>query len=385
MNKKLLTVAIAASMAAPAAMAGDVTIYGEAHVAMSYYDVGEDAPFSGHGDKIWDLASHESYIGFKGSEDLGGGLSAIWQMEIQMELADGGSTGSGVLDNQDWGNMRNSFVGLSGSWGTFLMGRHDTPYNISTASLDIFSETVADYNLNGSDANPYGSGTWTLGLRFQDIRADSAVAYISPNMNGLTLAGAWVTAGGPDHLAPFPGVSVDLSDLIEAYSLAAIYSNGPFFASIAYEAVDDETADLLSFLASFGSGVQVAEEKWRVGLGYTANGFHVGFVYEDVDGWNTGGIFPWADSEAGDAERWQLSGSYTFGNNVVKAMYGSEDRKDATANGDRNQWAIGIDHNFSKRTTAYLVYTAYDADGASVFGGPELDWDAYSLGLRHKF
>ncbi len=365
MNKKLLSAAVAAAMVAPAAMAGDVTIYGEAHVAMSYYDVGEDAPFSGHGDKVWDLASHESYIGFKGSEDLGGGLSAIWQMEIQIELADAGNTGAGVLNNQDWGMMRNSFVGLAGSWGTFLMGRHDTPYNISTASLDIFSETVADYNLNGSDAEPSGAGLNSLGLRFEDVRADSAVAYISPTWNGLTLAGAWVTAGGTDHFAG----SIDLSDLMEAWSVAALYGNGPFYASVAYENIDNETADALG----------LARDKWRVGLGYTANGFHVGLVYEDTDGNPTGG------SLGGDAERWQLSGSYTFGNNVVKGMYGSEDRKDATANGDRNQWAIGIDHNFSKRTTAYLVYTAYDADGLSFGGGPELDWDAYSLGLRHKF
>ncbi len=379
MNKKLLTIAVAASMAAPAAMAGDVTIYGEAHVAMSYYDLSRDSSSSNHGDRVWDLASHQSFIGFKGSEDLGGGLSAIWQMELQIELADGGTTGAGVLDNQDWGNMRNSFVGLAGSWGTFLMGRHDTPYKISTASLDLFSETVADYNGNGSDAGPWGGvpvwGTSTfMGLGFQDIRADSAVAYVSPNLNGLTLAGAFVTAGGTDHLAG----SVDISDLIEAWSVAAIYSNGPFFASLAYENVDDETADALSMVLS----TVTARDKWRLGLGYTANGFHVGLVYEDVDG------VPTVGNPMTDADRWQLSGSYTFGNNVVKGMYGSVN----WGNGgpDTDQWAIGLDHNFSKRTTAYLVYTSFDSDG---FGtpigpggpGPDMDWDAYSLGLRHKF
>jgi predicted porin len=374
MNKKLLTIAVAASMAAPAAMAGDVTIYGEAHVAMSYYDLSLDSATSTHGDRVWDLASHQSFIGFKGSEDLGGGLSAIWQMELQIELADGGTTGAGVLDNQDWGNMRNSFVGLAGSWGTFLVGRHDTPYKISTASLDLFSETVADYNGNGSDAGPWGGvpvwGTSTfMGLGFQDIRADSAVAYVSPNLNGLTLAGAFVTAGGTDHLAG----SVDISDLIEAWSVAAIYGNGPFFASIAYETVDDETADALSMVLS----TVTARDKWRVGLGYTANGFHVGLVYEDVDG------VPTVGNPMTDADRWQLSGSYTFGNNVVKGMYGSVN----WGNGgpDTDQWAIGLDHNFSKRTTAYLVYTAFDSDGYALRPGPDLDWDAYSLGLRHKF
>ncbi len=357
MNKKLLTAAVAAAMVAPAAMAGDVTIYGVAHVAMSYYDLETDG--GGHSDKVWDLSSHASRLGFKGSEDLGGGLSAIWQMEIQIELADGGSTGAGVLNNQDWGNMRNSFVGLAGGWGTFLAGRHDTPYKISSGSLDLFGDTIADYNGNGADAEPAFA---RIGLGFKDVRADSAVAYISPNMNGLTLAAAFVTAGGTDHTA-----GVDLSDLMEAWSVAALYSNGPFFASLAIEQIDDETADVLGF----------AEDKWRVGLGYTANGFHIGLVYEEEDGDDPlGDGLP---STEGDQERWELSGSYTFGNNVVKAMYGSEDRKDATANGNRNQWAIGIDHNFSKRTQAYLVYTSYDSDGAG------LDWDGYSMGLKHSF
>ncbi len=360
MNKKLLTAAIAATMAAPAAMAGDVTIYGEAHVAMSYYDLESDG--GSHSDKVWDLASHESFIGFKGSEDLGGGLSAIWQMEIQIELADGGATGAGVLDNQDWGNMRNSFVGLSGGWGTFLAGRHDTPYKISTASLDLFSETIADYNNNGSDAEPRGG---MIGLRFRDLRADSAVAYISPNLNGLTLAAAFVTAGGPDHLV---GGTVDASDLMEAWSLAAIYNNGPFFASLAYEVIDEETAEVLGF----------AHEKWRAGLGYTANGFHAGLVYEHATSCSgsTCPMYIWPFSDPG-ADRWQLSGSYTFGNNVVKAMYGSDERD--LWPGVMDQWAIGLDHNFSKRTQAYVVYTDFDSDGWG------FDWDAYSVGLRHKF
>ncbi len=364
MDKKLLTAAVMTAMAAPVVMASDVTIYGEAHVAMSYYDLEHDSLASTHGDRVWDLASHESFIGFKGSEDLGGGLSAIWQMEIQIELADGGSTGAGVLNNQDWGNMRNSFVGLSGGWGTFLMGRHDTPYKISTASLDLFSGTVADYNTNGSDAEPLSGIPFyspLAGLGFEDIRADSAVAYISPNLNGLTLAGAFVTAGGPDHL----GGTVDISDLTEAYSLAALYSNGPFFASVAYEAVDDETAAVLTSLA-----VVTAEDKWRVGLGYTANGFHAGLVYENAD-YEFGGV-------GLDVDRWQLSGSYTFGNNAVKAMYGTQDFNDVS-NGNLDQWAVGLDHNFSKRTQAYLIYTDFDSDGNG------WDWDAYSVGLRHKF
>ena len=61
------------------------------------------------------------------------------------------------------------------------MGRHDTPLKISTGKLDLFADTLADMNA-------------TVG--FQDLRADNAVAYISPSFSGFTLAAAIVPAGG---------------------------------------------------------------------------------------------------------------------------------------------------------------------------------------------
>jgi predicted porin len=127
------------------------------------------------------------------------------------------------------------------------------------------------------------------------------------------------------------------------------------------------------------------DTRWRVGLGYTANGLHVGFVYEHQDVLMAGV----------DAQRWQISGSYAFGNNVVKAMYGENEFEDLptfivpgspTFDVDVNQWAIGLDHNFSKRTRAYVVYTDVDADFDGVWLGPDsMDWDGFSLGLVHEF
>jgi predicted porin len=66
--------------------------------------------------------------------------------------------------------MRNSFVGLTGGWGTFVVGRNDTPYKTSTGKLDLFADTMADYN-----------GT----VGFDDVRADNAIAYVSPNLSRL--------------------------------------------------------------------------------------------------------------------------------------------------------------------------------------------------------
>jgi len=107
---------------------------------------------------------------------------------------------------------------------------------------------------------------------------------------------------------------------------------------------------------------------------------------------------------------WQVQAGYSFGNNMIKAMYGSVNRDagKALANfrdetlainnisnlasglrkdleGDRSTWAVGFDHNFSKRTQVYALYTdvSDDFDGNPLY--PGVDWSGFSLGLIHAF
>jgi predicted porin len=414
MNKKLLSVAVSAALVAPAAMAGDVTMYGKVHIATSSYDADINS-----GD-AWDISSHATRLGFKGTEDLGGSLKAVWQIELGIDASDDADDdeGGNTVANGDGLGYRNTFVGLTGNWGTAVIGRHDTPMKISTGSLDIFGDTIADYNGNGADDEPNGAGnlgygllTTALvqsiplanqqGLGFVDLRVDQAIAYISPSFNGLTLAAAIVQPGmDRGDTGPYDATAAD--GFAEAYSVAALYSNGPFFASLAWERLDE---DLIEELLRVHTAAQPAigdEHRWRMGLGYTANGMHVGFVYEDqehaVDGL--------------DMKRWQISGSYSFGNNVIKAMYG-ENEADCSfdcsialatvvatvSDGvtpviagiydgyDVDQWAIGLDHNFSKRTKAYILYTDVNVDqGQDVIPTQEDgSWDGFSLGLVHSF
>jgi len=139
-------------------------------------------------------------VGVKGSEDLGGGLKAIYQIELGINPTD---TNNNLVNNADTISMRNTFVGLAGGFGTVLMGRHDTPLKISTGKLDFFADTLADMNA-------------TVG--FHDLRADNAVAYISPSFSGFTLAAAIVPAGGGTAL----GTTNTQSDNInEGWSIAA--------------------------------------------------------------------------------------------------------------------------------------------------------------------
>lgn len=319
MKKKLLTLAVAAAlpMAAQAANA-EVTIYGKIHASIDYvsYD-------SGLMDDQWDVTSRASRIGFKGSEDLGNGLKAIWKVESQVNVTDGDTYWKG----------RNAYIGLAGGWGTFLYGRHDTPMKMSTGKLDIFADTIADYNLGGT------------GLI--DVRANDAIAYVSPSFSGLTLVGAIVPDGDYDGDGDFAG----------GYSLAAMYSNGGLFLAGAYESLDD----LL--------GGEDASH-WRIGAGFDMGAFHIGGVFADQDDFQGGNVYT-------------INGSWTFGNNVLKAMWERSEVDMGEIDDDFDTWAIGLDHNFSKRTKAYVIYADSDANLQDTNGAGEQD--GFSMGMVHKF
>ena len=159
---------------------------------------------------------------------------------------------------------------------------------------------------------------------------------------------------------------------------------------------------------------------WRLGLGMLDwNGFTLTAIYEQQDdlpdgqtrspvtiNYADGTIDTFGLANGTKKQRlWQVQAGYSFGNNMVKAMYGSVDRTDAKVageasrtrdldslrndlSGDRSAWAIGFDHNFSKRTKAYAVYTNVSDDRNSVPGfgiNNGRDWNGFSLGLVHKF
>jgi predicted porin len=335
MMKQLLAAAVAAAVLVPAASAAtnNVVVYGKVDMALTKADRDNGATDNGGaaGEDDWNI--HENggatKLGFKGTEDLGNGLKAIWKMEFDVPV---GRQGAAVNSN------RNAYVGLAGDWGTALMGRHDTPYKMAFGKWDLFADTVADFN----NTNMVG---------FTDRRAQDAVAYVSPSMNGLSFAAAIVVGG--DHTG-----STTADGIAEGKSIAVNYSNNGIMAALAYENISD---DLL--------GAADDDTLWSAALGYKGNGFFVGGRYENHN--DAGGV------AGADFDNWQISASYDFGNNTVKGTYGMSDND--AANTEDGYYAIGLDHNFSKRTKAYVIYTATDRDVA------DTDYSAFSLGMSHTF
>ncbi len=431
MKKKLLTLAVAAAlpMATQAANA-EVTIYGKIHASIDYMSADKNsvttttAPSTstvtvpagaggtypvvttpgatttvtaaGTNGSQWAVNSRATRLGFKGSEDLGNGMKMIWKIETQANIAHPGTNGF---------TFRNTYIGLAGNWGAFLYGRHDTPVKISTGKLDIFADTVADYNLQGS-----GIGTGGL----VDIRANDAIAYVSPTFNGLTLIGAIVPDGNARTNRPF-GLGAEpageVGDFAGAYSLAAMYSNGGLFLAAGYERLDK----LLGIMNTTATGTTTINAKhWRIGAGYDFNNFHIGGVYQQADAALSANLRHQNANKTNDYKTFTINGSYTFGNNVVKAMWLNTKFDDGvlvydpaaatnTYKTSFNTWAIGLDHNFSKRSKVYVIYAHSDmalngsnynsltnyaaaaVPGTTIMTGAARKQGVFSLGMVHNF
>nr|VFJ50885.1 MAG: Outer membrane protein (porin) [Candidatus Kentron sp. DK] len=402
MQKKLITLAIAGALAIPGAAMADVTaksdadinVYGKIHASWDYVNVANTGAGSDSKDDNTGVFRN-SRLGFKGAEDLGNGLKGIWQVETLLNTTS--STG-----NSGSVGLRNTFVGLEGdNWGKVFVGRHDTPYKMATAKLDIFSDTIADYNnIIGAHMMPGTSaGTSVVGTvsgigtpviattaatnasvasNFNE-REPQVVAYVTPNFNGFQAAIARES---------WQNNEVAGSEELEGWSLMGMYDQGPFFASLSYE---DQSGGANASTAGADA------EAWKVGAGYRFGNSTVGAVYEDID--HKSNSYKSASRGA-----FMLNAAHKFGANELKVAYGKAKDSDANNNDGADTWAIGIDHNFSKRTKVYAIYTQMnndtngnyglytgqnngDADGDAFYesNAAGRDLDALSVGIIHSF
>lgn len=388
MQKKIIALAIASALTAPAAFAdtSNVTVYGKADLS---YDLTNNGAIGTN-----KVSSNVSYLGLKGSEDLGNGLSAVWQIEQQINIDNSTATANTFA-------TRNTFAGLSsGSVGTFILGRHDTPYKLASRGFDVFGDSIAD-NRSLMGGASYVSNMTTLttnappassaGASF-DGRQGDVVAYISPAMSGFTGAIAYVAGA--------EGANVAGASKGAAWSLAGLYGNGPLNANIGYEVHDLGTAP--GTLGNALLPVGLKESAWKIGAGYTMDAFTINGVYEKTSD-NFGVLVAQpAGTDILGHHSYYFSGKYVFGSDAVKAAY--------TKMGDRNmagtgvatgakQWSLGYDHNMSKRTTLYALYTRLNNDANSDFGlttagstggfgasgvaGEKVS--AWSFGMKHNF
>ena len=317
--KKLLAIAVAAALVAPAAAMAETTLYGKLHA--SYGEVKDNA-----GNKRTGVESHASRIGIKGSHALNNGLEATYGIEYGLNLdGDGGAStqGSGIGSMGRAGtnpgvNSRNQFVGLKGGFGEIRAGKHDTPAKLATAGQDVFADTYADLdNIISVDAH----------------RVNNAVAYIN-KVGPVGFAVAHST--GPT--GPTGG---DVGP--NANSAMINYGNGPWYAGLGYTKVNKNTL-LPDADVTFGKAV-------NLGLGWKAEAGHqVNLIAEQSKDANGG---------TGKNDAYLVNGVAKFGNVALKGQYGESKNKGfgGKADGKEKLASVGLDYSLGKKTAVYVLHS----------------------------
>lgn len=340
MNKKLLALAIAAALAPAAAMAdsGNVQISGSMHVSVDSLNDGTN--------RNTNVSSNTSNIRFSGDEALGNGLKAIWQVETEVRLDNSSTAFAG----------RNTFAGLSGNFGTAILGKHDTPMKLAGRKVDLFDNQIGD------SRNLISNGG------IGDLRPQNVVAYISPVMSGFHGVIAHVTNVGDGAAA---------NDSTKAWSLLGMYESGPVVAGLAYEKQNV-------------AGTNADPHQWRLVGGYNFGDVKLVASYQKADDLGT--------VNGADRKVWGLGAAYKMGATTIKGQYYKAGELNSVSNTGANMFALGADYSLSKRTTTYVAYAKTNNDSAAAFsafggghgdnpGAADLGKDpsGFSVGLKHAF
>ncbi len=356
MQKKLIALAVAGLASAGAFAQSNVTVYGVADMYIGSFKT--DGMERSTQVNSGGLAG--SRIGFKGVEDLGNGLKALFTMEYALSLDTDESqvgNGSGI------GKARQGFVGLTGGFGTAVAGRLQTAGYDWQGKTDVLHGTAID-PLNAVQAGGFliGSGSGALGAR-----ANNAIAYISPSFSGVTVA---LNRG---YLVEEFGLKDAESNAI-ANLVSVAYENGPLYVGGVYANLD----------AQLGGATAADRTDWALGAGYD---FKVVKV--------TAGFQKSKDKQISDDSNtaWSLGAAVPVSAaGTIHASFAKSTLKNNAA-GDTDEvgiksWTLAYTHGLSKRTTAYAGYHQVNRDdNIAVPAGADVGakTQAFVAGVNHKF
>jgi predicted porin len=299
MKKSLFALAVLGAFAGAASAQTNVTVYGVADLSLSK-TTGTSAQMSGNGL----MNNGNSRIGFRGTEDLGGGLKASFQFEHAVN-AESGATDAVMF-------QRAANMSLSGNWGTFYMGR----------GLSTGFHAIAAYELTGTAnysalANQFG---FTGGTR-----NNSEFRYTTPNFGGFSAALGYIT-------------DTDNATADAEIGLNAIYRGGPISAGLGYTRLGGGGSD------------------WSLGGAYDFGAFKVAASYQNPNGVSRG--FTLGGGATFGAVSLVLDIARETGNGIkntdylLEAKYSLSKRttvygafhREGTASA--NSFGVGVRHNF---------------------------------------
>lgn len=346
MYKSILALAVLGGFSAVASAQSSVTVYGIVDVSV----VRETGGAAGNFTKINSGVANGSRVGFKGTEDLGGGWNAFFDLQNGFQ-ADTGALGQGGLL---FG--RQAFVGLGGPVGSVRIGRQYSVIDDLIGATDPFGNGYA-----GRLQNVFAKGYLA--------RVDNSVMYFTPTVRGFS---ANVMTG-------FGEVADDASaNRFVGGSVG--YAEGPLSVRLAHGQRNDMRATATPN-TQFGNATR--DKNTMLGATYKFGLFRAHGAYGVTKTMNNRDVLV-------DADDAMLGVSVPFGTSQVMASYVWRDDKSVN-NRDARQIAVGYNYFVSKRTTLYAAYAHIDNRGKPVFytAGSASDNGtgkaALDLGIRHLF
>jgi predicted porin len=340
MKKKSLAIALLSLLPLGAAHAQtSVQIYGIADASIGIED--NDAPGEDRRTVISSGTQSTSRIGFRGTEDLGNGLKALFNIEAGVALDTGAGDAAGTF-------QRRAVVGLQGSFGTITIGREYSPIAAVAQSADPLG-----HGFYGSTLTGFGAGRQTR-------RLSNSVNYKSEALSGFTVLAAY-SAGERQTSDPS-------GSLVGA---AVEYKNGPLYLGAGYQQTERlATGD---------------DKELTVGAGYTFGAFDLRAAYMEAD----------PEGANNEYKFTTVGGVFTAGPNK---FYASLHQQKLETGAKGNGFSLAYSYALSKRTNLYSSYAHVRNNGRAAFGmasaggsfAPPVtalgaDPSVFNVGVRHSF
>ncbi|MDR0529665.1 MAG: porin [Zoogloeaceae bacterium] len=384
MRKKTLALALAALASGAASAQTNVTVYGLIDVGFSHR--GDNiTPHTSSQNKIDDGVSSGSRLGFKGTEDLGNGLKAVFTLENGF----GADTGTLRQSGRLFG--RQIFLGLTGSFGTAIAGRLHTPHYSFLVDIDPFGSGLVGRYRNVFDVT-HAKSTGVGGKDrlnaggenlFDPVRVDNTIAYVSPTFAGFNVTAAYSTNAILDE---HTGNNHDNTVI----ALLPRYKNGPVDIGVSYHRIKDDDRG-----AGVNGLVKPKITNWVVGGAYDFNALKLSAFY-DRNKASADGI------KDVTLKSWLIGAKVPFGKHTALISYTQSKLDDGTSGGTllgkgkAKQWALGYTYDLSKRSNFYAAYAKVSnekhdgeytrnisvGDGSNGGSGYQ---NGFQFGLRHKF
>jgi predicted porin len=381
MKKSLLAVAVAAALPTFAQAQSSVTLFGLLDAGIEYSDSQANATVTGNtvtegkgGMRLSDGRSYQSRFGVRGTEDLGGGLRAIFTLEHRLAIDTGNTAGGGfAAGNGSFWNGQ-AWVGLSGGWGQLTAGRQYSPIFWMLIPADFSS-----YGYYNNWAATSGSNVNTVGAFVTQgpIRLDNSLAYRSPTMGGLTVYATYAFGENLQNSA-LPGGS-DQAGTGDIWGLAAGWQLGGLYLGAGYHSADNKafgTGLTASAQAAF-KDVLAATASYRFGAGF---GLSLGYTQLNFE--NVAGTDP-------SISNILVSAFANVGPGTLFVNLNQQEFSDFTGARNDSGLNVGVSYRvpLSKRTDWYVAYGLNDVSGIQSTAATTLldSQNRFALGIRHLF